>query len=253
VRIFKLVFRNSWRHPLRSMLTVLGMAIAVMAFAVIRTSIAAWYSGAEASSPDRLVTSNEVSIIFTLPVAYEQKIKNVAGVKSVSCGQWFGGYYVDPKNFFAKFAVNHHTYFDMYPEFLIDPQQKEQFFAERNAVIVGRKLADRFGWKIGDRINITGDIFPGQWDFILRGIYTGAEETTDETAFLFRWDYLDERMRAETPMRSGQVGWYIVQIDDPARAAEIKSMPCSTTHLRKQKRRPRKLSRWPSSSFRPPS
>lgn len=221
MRVFKLIFRNTLRHPLRTFLTILGMAIAVMAFTVIRTAIEAWYSQAKASSPNRLVTTNAISLTFDLPLSYEKKIVDVPGVRAVSYAQWFGGVYVDPKNFFPQFAVEAKSYFAMAPEFLVPPAEFDQFLKERNAAIVGRKLADRFGWKVGDPIRLVGTIFPGDWDFVVRGIYTGAKENTDEGSFLFHWSYLDERMRAEAPIRAGRVGSFIIQIDDPTRAASI--------------------------------
>ncbi|MDH4157327.1 MAG: ABC transporter permease [candidate division Zixibacteria bacterium] len=221
MNVARLIARNTMRHPLRSSLTVLGLAIAVMAFIVIRTSIASWYAGAEAASPNRLVTINAVSMVFTLPLAYKERIARLEGVTGVSYAQWFGGTYVDPKNFFPQFAVDVNTYFDLYPEIVIPPDQKERLFAERNAVLVGRKLADRFGWSVGDAIRLTGTIYPGDWDFVIRAIYTGAEEITDETLWFFHYDYLDERMRAEAAMRAAQVGSFVVRIADPARAAAI--------------------------------
>lgn len=221
MKFVKLTLRNAGRHKLRTSLTILGMAIAVMAFAVIRTAIEAWYSQAEASSPNRLVTNNAVSIVFTVPIAYESKIEAIPGVESVVHAQWFGGVYIDPKNFFPKFAVEAEPYLAMYPELLLPADQKEAFLRERNAVIVGRKLADRFGWQLGDVIRIVGDIYPGDWDFVIRGIYTGAKENTDENSWMFHYEYVDERMRQETPQRAGQVGWFIIQIDDPTRAAQI--------------------------------
>ncbi|MBK7143251.1 MAG: ABC transporter permease [bacterium] len=221
MNIFKLTIRNAGRHKLRTALTIIGMAIAVMAFAVIRTAIEAWYSQASASSPNRLVANNDVSIIFTLPISYQSKIAAVPGVQSVAHAQWFGGIYVDPANFFPKFAVEAEPYLKMYPEFLIPPDQKETFLKERNAVIVGRRLADRFGFKVGDPVRIIGDIYPGDWDFVIRGIYTGAKENTDESSFIFHYAYVDERMRQEMPPRAGQVGWFMIQIDDPSRATAI--------------------------------
>jgi len=219
--MISLIAHNTTRRKLRSGLTILGLAIAVMSFVVIRTSVLAWYAGAEAASPNRLVTINAVSMVFSMPVAYKERIEKIDGVTSVACFEWFGGVYIDPKNFFPQFAVDHENYFDMCPEFVIPPDQKEQFFAERNSVVVGRKLADRFGWSVGDAIRLTGTIFPGDWDFVIRAIYTGAKEATDETLWFFHYDYLDERMRAESPSRAGEVGSFVVQIDDPTRAAEI--------------------------------
>ncbi|MFQ5453069.1 MAG: ABC transporter permease, partial [Candidatus Zixiibacteriota bacterium] len=181
MKFLKLISKNTTRHMLRTFLTVLGLAIAVMAFAIIRTSIDAWYAGAKASSPNRLVTHNRISIIFPLPLAYKEKILKIEGVTGISNVQWFGAVYIDPKNFFVQFAVDHATFFDLYPEYIIPPDQMEAFLKERNAVIVGRKLADRFGWSLGDRVTLTGTIFPGDWDFVIRGIYTGLEEITDES------------------------------------------------------------------------
>ena len=221
MRALKLVSKNATRHMLRTSLTILGLAIAVMAFAIIRTSIDAWYTGANASSPNRLVTTNAVSLVFTLPLAYQEKISKIPGVTGVSHAQWFGATYIDPKNFFPQFAVDHNTYFEMYPEMLIEPDQMDAFMKERNAVLVGVALADRFGWELGDPIRLTGTIFPGNWDFVIRGIYTGAEETTDESVWFFRFDYLDERMKVEAPPRAGQVGSFVIQIADPSQAAAI--------------------------------
>ena len=167
MRVLRLVRKNAGRRLLRTVLTVIGLAIAVMAFAMIRTAVDAWYYGAEASAPDRLVSRNAVSIIFPLPLSYKEKIAQIDGVVGLSHGQWFAGVYVDPKNFFAQFAVDHTTFFDLYPEYVLPPEQMEAFLQERNAVIVGRKLADRFGWSLGDPVRLTGTIFPGDWDFIV--------------------------------------------------------------------------------------
>ncbi len=224
MRILKLITKNAARHKLRTFLTVLGMGIAVMAFTVIRTTIDAWYAGAEAASPNRLITRHAVSLTFFLPLSYKEKIAKLEGVDNVSHASWFGGVYIDPKNFFAQFAIEHDTYLDMYPEFVLPPDQMETFQRQRNAAVVGRRLADRFGWSIGDPIRLTGTIFPGDWDFVIAGIYTGAKETTDENVFFFRWDYLDEQLRREAPIRSGYVGTFAIEIKDPERAAEVSNI-----------------------------
>ena len=221
MKVFKLIFRNALRHKLRTALTILGLALAVMAFGLIRTFISAWYAGAEASSPNRLITRHAVSIVFTLPIAYKEQIEKIEGVNKVSFGAWFGGIYVDPKNFFPQFAVDHTNFFDLYPEFLVPKDDMNAFNNDRRGVIVGRKLADRFGWKIGDPITLIGTIYPGNWEFIIDGIYTGRDEITDETQFIFRFDYLDEVVKQNYPGRVGQIGWYILQVGDPSRAAQI--------------------------------
>lgn len=221
MRLLKIVLRNTLRHWLRTSLTVAGLSIAVVAFVVIRTTIDAWYTQAEAASPDRLVTRHAVSLTFFLPLAYASRIEEVDGVNMVSHASWFGGIYVEPKNFFANFAVDHSTYLDLYPELLLGVEERAAFLGERNAAIVGRKLADRFSWQIGDRVVLTGTIFPGDWELVIRGIYTGARENTDESTMFFRWDFVDERLRQESPGRAGYVGTFIGRIDDPAQAAAV--------------------------------
>ncbi|MCI0531773.1 MAG: ABC transporter permease [candidate division Zixibacteria bacterium] len=221
MKFIKLIIRNAFRRKLRTVLTILGLALAVMAFGLIRTFITAWFAQANASAPDRLVSRNAVSIIFPLPLAYMEQIQKIEGVKEVTYANWFGGIYIDPQNFFASFSVDHNTFFKVFPEYLVQPQQFERFEQERNAVLVGQKLADRFGWKVDDNVTLIGTIYPGDWDFVIRGIYTGREPTTDETSFIFRWDYLDEAMREQFPGRAGQVGWYALRIDDANQAPRI--------------------------------
>lgn len=221
MKILKLVSRNTTRHKLRTALTVLGLAIAVMAFSVIRTSIDAWYAGADATSPNRLIVLNSVSMIFPLPLAYKDKIEKVDGITGISWAHWFGGIYIDPKNFFAQFAVDPVSYFKMYPEYIVPQDQFKNFLAQRNTVLVGRKLADRFGWSVGDPIRLIGTIYPGDWDFVIAGIYTGAEIGTDESQFFMHYAYLDERMKREAPPRAGQAGMFVVQIENPNNAAKI--------------------------------
>jgi putative ABC transport system permease protein len=197
------------------------MAIAVTAFCVIHSAIDAWYLQSESASPNRLVTRNAISLVFDLPLAYVDKVAAVEGVTGVSHSSWFGGHYIDPRNFFAKFAVDHTTYFDLYPELIIPADHWDQFARERNAVIVGRRLADRFGWEVGDPVRIIGDIYPGEWDFIIRGIYTGAKENTDESIWYSRYDFLDERMKVEMPGRDGHIGSIVARIGDPMQASAI--------------------------------
>lgn len=222
--ILKILLRNAFRNKLRTGLTLLGISIAILAFGLLRTVISAWYAGVEASSATRLVTRNSVSIIFPLPLSYRDRIRQVGGVKAVSYGTWFGGVYIDEKNFFPNFAVDPQTFLDLYPEFLISPAEKEAFFKDRKGFVAGRKLADRFGWKIGDLVTLKGLIFFGDWDFVLRGIYRGKDKSTDETQFFFHWEYLNETLKKRMRYHPwvGQVGYYMVEVTRPdagARAA----------------------------------
>jgi putative ABC transport system permease protein len=221
MHILKLIFKNAFRHKLRTFLTILGITIAILAFGLLRTLVNAWYSGVEASSATRLVTRNAISLIFPLPISYKNKIQQIEGVKSVSYASWFGGIYIDEKHFFANYAVDPKTYLEMYPEIVLTPDQKAAVIHDRKSAVAGRKLAQRYGWKIGDIITLKGTIFPGNWDFVLRGIYKGRDKNVDETAFFFQWDYLNETLKKTAPSRADQVGWYMVEVTNPSIAPEV--------------------------------
>jgi putative ABC transport system permease protein len=221
MELIKLILRNTLRHRLRTSLTVFGMAVAILAFCLLRTVVEAWYIGVSAAAPDRLVTRNAVSLIFPLPIAYRQKILQVAGVRKVAYGNWFGGVYIDERHFFPRMAIGPDYFFDLYPEFIVPPDQLKAFWHQRNGVIAGRKIAAEYRWKIGDPITLTGNIYPGEWRFVLAGIYRGAKKATDETQFFFNWDYLNEKVRQTSARRADRVGWYVVQIENPVRGAEM--------------------------------
>ncbi len=221
MRLFELIFLNALRHKLRSFLTVLGVAFAVLAFGVIRTLITAWYAGAEAAKPDRLVVRNKVSLVFSLPIAYLNKIQQVPGVVKAAQANWFGGIYIEEKNFFPQFAVDMEPWFAMYEEYVVPPEQFKEALAERNACIVGRKLAQRFGWKLGQTVTIKGTIFPGDYELVIRGIYSGKEPSTDETQFFFHWTYLNERVAQVYPGSGNHAGFFVVQITEPEKGAAV--------------------------------
>ncbi len=216
-----LVFKNAFRHKLRTSLTIVGIIVAITAFGLLRTIVEAWYAGAEATSSARLVTRNSISLVFSMPLTYAQKIRQVPGVAAVSWANWFGGIYITERNFFPQFAIDAATYLDMYPEFVLKPEEKKAFLVDRKGAVVGRKLADQYGWKIGDQIPLRGTIFPGTWTFTLRAIYDGVDAKTDETQFYFHWQYLNEAIKARFPRRGDQIGVFIVEIRDPAQAAAI--------------------------------
>jgi putative ABC transport system permease protein len=221
MQLVRLMLRNALRHKLRSLLTILGIGVAVTAFALLRTVVTAWYAGVEASSANRLITRHAVSFVFPLPLAYRDQIAKIPGVNKVTYANWFSGVYIDKNQFFARLAVDSETFFDVYSEFLIDKDQFEAFKRERNAAIIGIDIAKRYKLKIGDIMPIEGDVFPGHWEFVVRGIYTPRDKTTDPATMMFHYQYLDERVRQEMPGRSGQVGWYIVRIDSPENSARI--------------------------------
>lgn len=221
MELFRLLLRNALRHKLRTVLTVIGVGVAVMAFALLQTVVTAWHAGVEASAANRLITRHAVSFVFPLPLSYRDRIAQIAGVNKVTYAVWFSGVYIDKNQFFARLAVDSDTFFDVYPEFVIDREQFEAFKRERNACIIGVDIANRYHLKIGDIMPIEGDVYPGQWEFVVRGIYYPRDQTTDPSSMMFHYRYVDERVRQEFPDRAGQVGWYIVRIDDPANSAQI--------------------------------
>ena len=216
-----LVTKNAFRHKLRTALTMVGIVVALTAFGFLRTIVDAWYAGANASSSARLVTRNSVSLVFSLPLPYAQKIRQVAGVQSVSWANWFGGVYISERNFFPQFAIDPTTYLEMHPELILSPGERKAFLTDRKGAIVGRKTAEQYGWKVGDSIPLRGTIFPGTWTFILRGIYEGADRGTDQSTMFFHWQLLNETVKKLYPRRGDQIGIFVVQLRDPAQAAEV--------------------------------
>jgi putative ABC transport system permease protein len=219
--ILKLLFRNAFRHKLRATLTILGVTIAILAFGLLRTVVSAWYAGVEASSASRLVTRNAISLIFPLPLAYKDKIRQIEGVRTVSYGTWFGGVYKEEKNFFPNLAVDAQSFMKIYPEFMLSDDEFRAFLKDRKGFVAGRKLAEKFKWKPGDTVTLKGLIFPGDWDFVLRGVYRGRDKNVDESQFLFHWDYLNERIKDKMTSWANQVGFYMIDVNRPDLASAV--------------------------------
>jgi putative ABC transport system permease protein len=221
MHFLKLILRNALRHKLRTALTVLGLVVAFLSFGLLQSIVDAWYHGADAAAPNRLITRNAVSLTVTLPLHYREKIRAVEGVKSVATVNWFAGVYQEPKNFFPQFAVEPVPYFAMYPEYRYNEEEFRAFMRDRKGAIVGRKLANQYGWKVGDVVPLKGTIFPGNWEFVVRAIYDGGEAKTDTTLFFFHWQYLNETMKQRYPLRANQVGIFLVEVEDVDRAAAV--------------------------------
>ena len=219
--VLRLLLKNAFRHKLRTGLTLVGLVVAICAFGLLRTIVDAWYAGVEGSSSTRLVTRSNISLTFPLPLNYAQRIRAVEGVSGISWANWFGGIYVTERNFFPQFAVDPPSYLALYPEYIVPDAQRQAFFRDRQGAIVGRRLADKFGWKIGDQIPLRGTIYPGTWTFTLRAIYDGADARTDENQMLVHWAYVNESVRRQVAARADRVGVYIVGIDEPNDAALV--------------------------------
>ncbi|MBZ0170320.1 ABC transporter ATP-binding protein [Candidatus Methylomirabilis lanthanidiphila] len=221
MQFLKLVLRNALRHRLRTALTLLGLVVAILSFGLLQTVVDAWYAGAAGAAPTRLVTRNAVSLIFHLPLSYRDQIRAVDGVRAVSYATWFAGIYQDPKNFFPQFAIEPRTYFAMYPEYLVTPQEFTALLRDRKGAVIGRKIADTYHLKIGDALPLRGTIYPGTWEFTVRAIYDGIDTKTDTSQMFFHWEYLNETMKKRPGRQTDQVGVYLVDVTDIDRVAEV--------------------------------
>lgn len=172
LRYLPLILKNGLRNRRRSVLTICSVAASLCLLGVLMAMYQAFYYGqATPEQALRLVTRNRVSLAFPMPISYRQKIQQTPGVREVMVSQWFGGTYKDPKNFFARFAIEPEKLFTVHPEFVLSDEEKKTFQRERTACIVGRALAEKYGLKVGDRITLVGDIFPGDYEFTVRGIF----------------------------------------------------------------------------------
>lgn len=221
MRFLFLVWSNLKRKKLRTVLTLLAVMVAFLLFGLLCTLKEALSAGVSMAGADRLIVRHKVSIIQLLPQSYQARMLRVPGVAAAAHQTWFGGIYQDPKNFFPTMPVVPTEFLAMYPEFVLPEAQQKAWNEKRTGAVVGRTTAERFGWKLGSRIPIrspiwfngTGDV----WEFDLVGIYEGGKKGTDTTQFFFRYDYFEEARAGG----KGQVGWYVVRVKDPERAAEV--------------------------------
>jgi putative ABC transport system permease protein len=216
MKFSRLVIANLLRNKLRTILTVLSVLVAFFLFGTLRTVITTLDAAMEVGSEARLVASNASGITFVLPQSYAQRLETFEGVRSVSWANWFGGYYQDPQDFFAQFAIDPETYLAMYPEVVVPDDQKQAFLAERTAALVGQGLMEKYGWRVGQTVTLKGTIFTGDWDFVVRAVYTPENPSFSDEAMYFHYDYLYEGTN-----RGISPGWFILQLEDPESAAVI--------------------------------
>ncbi|MGH8059828.1 MAG: ABC transporter permease [Candidatus Entotheonellia bacterium] len=212
-----LILANLRRRKVRTGLTVGSFAVALFLFGLLAVVRGAFQGGVHVAGADRLVVVNKVSIIQPLPLAYRDRLARVPGVTQVTFANWFGGVYQDERQHLPQFAIDREHYRQMFPEFIIPDDQWQAFLLDREGCIVGEALMERFQWKVGDRIPLKGSIFPGTWEFNVRGTYRSSRPQDNTTQFWFRWDYLNERRSCG----KGSVGWYTVRIADPADAVRV--------------------------------
>ena len=223
MKYFSLIWSALFRSKTRTFLTLLSVIAAFMLFGLLDSVRVAFTSGGGVAGADRLVVSSRLSLTQMLPLNLEQKIAATPGVKKVAYAAWFGGIYKDPKNFFPNFSVSP-GYLDLYPEYVISPDQLKAWENDRTGAVVGEALARKFGWKVGDTIPLQATIFPQKdgsnaWPLTLRGIFRVADtkKKNEESQLLFHWKYFDEANQYV----SGHVGWYMVKLDNADHATRV--------------------------------
>ncbi|GAC1549388.1 MAG: ABC transporter permease [Myxococcales bacterium] len=210
--------RNAFlRNKTRSLLTVLGVVVASLAFVFLRTVLAAWYANSEGSASDRVVARNAISITQPLPLSYRDRIARVPGVTEVTWSNWFGGVYKDRKNFFAQFAIDPASAISVFDIRFVQGS-KEQFLADRSGCIVGKTLAAKYGFKVGDTVPLQGDIYPGEWRFKVAGLVEGADDASISNTFYFHWARLNEGLPQG---RKDQVGVYTMKVANASESPRV--------------------------------
>lgn len=215
-RFVPFILRSTLRNKRRTVLTILSLVISLFLFCTLRTVITSLASSLESASTARLITRRSTSLTFMMPASYRDRLAQIPGVEDAAYMTWFGGVYIDERNFFAQFAVDPVRYLAMYPEYRLTPEEKDTFRRERTACIIGEKLAQKYGFKKGDRITLRGTIFQGTWDFTVCGIALPATPDLDTNWLLFNGEYLNQRMDD-----FGQVGTFVLKLKDPSRAGDI--------------------------------
>jgi len=233
MNLFSLVLVNLGRNKRRTVLTFLSVMVALFLFCALGGVLDTLAESIKVGSETRLVVRNAISLVFPMPLSYRERIAAVPGVRRVAISQWFGGQDPkDPHNFYAQFGVDDEYYKIYAPDVDIvaaSPPQAQvsvpdgidpklaTYLVEQDACIVGRKLLEKMGWKLGQKVTVAGTIFPGSWEFTIRAVYGAKKKSFGEETMLFHWKYLDERAM----YGQGQVGIYILELSDPGRAAEI--------------------------------
>jgi putative ABC transport system permease protein len=219
MRFLPLLLGNLRRRKIRTVLTIGSFAVALFLFGILFALRAGFRQGVDVAGADRLIVMG-TSLMNMLPLPYLQRLERIPGVEHVAHATWFGGIYQDPKNFFVQFAIDPELWRKVYPEYVIDEGEWARFAADRQGVILGAKLAERFGWEVGDRIPLMPPSYLGDtmWNFNVRGIYHGDQPGADEGQFWMQYDYIQEN---GPDYFRGIVGFYMVKLADPDDAARV--------------------------------
>ena len=222
MKFLGLIRANLFRKKIRLFLTLGSFAVAMCLFGLLFVIREGFNQGIDVAGADRLIAYNRVGLVTPLPLSYRDRIMQIPGVTLVTHQNWFGGVYQDPKNFFPQFVIDPEMQRKMYPEFSIPDDQWQNFVKDRQGAIVGAFTANKFGWKVGDRIPIQGTFLPGTWEFNIDGIYHGTRAKDDETQFWFQWDNFENYLETHKIDRYlGMVGWYTIKVDNPDNSLRV--------------------------------
>lgn len=224
---FRLVRRNVTQHPLRSLLTVGSLVVAIFLLCMLRSLIVALNSGVQDAQSNRYWVQSAVSLFVNMPISYQQKIEGVEGVEETCKWQWFGGYYQDPGNFFAQFACDGAELLEIYPEIDIVEGDGQKFLDRRNGCIIGKSLSQQFGWEVGDTVPLIGGIFRHPdgddvaWEFVVEGVYEPRSSAIDNRTLFFNWEYFQETLESGPNSFTPGVGTIVLRLENGASSTAI--------------------------------
>ena len=221
----RLVRRHALSHPVRALLTIGAVAVAMFLFCFLRSIVTSLDAAVKESSSNRIITSSAVSLFQSLPESYQESIAGIEGVESVSKLTWFGGRYQGPENFFAQFGSEPELLSAQYPEIVLPDAQRKEWFSDRRGAIVGIGLAEKYGFKPGDTVPLIGTIYPradgSEWLFNVHGVYRATKANVDEMTMYFHWDYLDEALEKGEAWGPRGTSVYVIGIKDGFRAPDV--------------------------------
>lgn len=217
-----LMWANLWRRKTRTVFTLLSVFVAFLLFSTLAATRQAFVGGLDLIGNERLLTIHKSGLIFSMPIAYRSRIAGVNGVHSVSIGIWMQGYYQEPRNFVPLIAIDDDAYFQMYREIVIPADQFASWRSDRTGAIVGKTVAARRGWKVGDTVPLRSSIYRTEnggntWDFRISAIYDVTNKAFDTESVLVHYDYINEKRT----IQKDSVGWFVVKLNDPNEAARV--------------------------------
>jgi putative ABC transport system permease protein len=221
VSLLGIAVKNVGRNLFRAILTVLGVIVAMLAFVLLRTVLSAWTAGAEYAAQDRVASRHKITMVMSLPKRYAEDVKVIPGVKDTAYFSWFGARVPGHEEvFFANIATDPAEFLRVYDEIALPEAQKQTWIEDRQGAVIGAQLARQLGWKVGDKVTLSGTIYPGDWQFTIDGNYKATRRSIDQSSFYFNWKYLNESADLPVQMKD-QIGWIVCKIEKASMSGRI--------------------------------